>query len=496
MPKKINIKVDNKTKEFIIKSGENLLRALQDNNIYITAPCAGQSKCGKCKVYIHKSASHNSEYSEVLACQTIVNSDLYITIPQSDNALIQSESYFPDLQLTYDSNEPNHYGIAVDIGTTTVVVYLEDLHLHKNLDTRSFLNPQKAFGADVISRIQYAKNEENITKLQQALLSELRIAIESLSSKNNLTAQQIAKVTITGNTTMLHLFLGVDPSSLATYPFNPVFLEEKNLSSKELDLIDSANCEIQLMPSISAFVGADIVAGIAATELTDEEHYSLFLDIGTNGEMALGNKNQLLCCATAAGPAFEGAKISCGLGGVSGAIHQFDESSFKTIGDSLPTGLCGSGLIDLIATLLNQGKLDPSGYLESEITFLEEYNLKLQPQDIREVQLAKGAIIAGIYTLINKAEITIDKIEKVFLAGGFGYAIDPKSAVRIGLLPQELEHKVIRTGNTAGLGARLFLHSEAFKKRANEVAQKAQHFDLSVDMDFNELFVMNMNFPN
>jgi len=496
MPKKINIKVNNKTSNFLTNSGENLLKALRDNNIYVTAPCAGQGKCGKCKVLIHKSSSFNSDYREVTACKTYIESDMHITIPQANNALIQSESYFPDLQIAYDSNEVNSFGIAVDIGTTTIVVYLEDLHAHKNIDNQSFLNPQKAFGADVISRIQYAQNEENISELQHALLSELRLSISSLASKNNLELQQIAKTTITGNTTMLHLFLGVDPSSLASYPFDPVFIEEKNLSGEELNLIEASSSEIQLIPSISAFIGADIVAGIAATELTDEEHYALFLDIGTNGEMALGNKSQLLCCATAAGPAFEGAKISCGLGGVSGAIHQIDESGFKTIDNASPTGLCGSGLIDLVASLLNQDKLDPSGYLESELTFLEDYNLKLQPQDIREVQLAKGAIIAGIYTLINKAGISIDMIEKVYLAGGFGYAIDPVSAVRIGLLPPELEHKVIRTGNTAGLGSRLYLHSEEFKKRANNVAQEAKHFDLSVDMDFNELFVMNMNFPS
>lgn len=493
MPKRITIQYGEKTREIIVNPGLNLLKVFQDNNIPIAAPCAGNGKCGKCAVHWQNPPS--GKPTEILACKTTVDSDLELILPESQSAKIQTESYFPDIPLSWDEAKNGTYGIAVDIGTTTVVVFLEDLHAHRNLDHSSFLNPQKAFGADVISRIQYAENAEKTQQLQTLLLTELENSIQKLCRKNNINIDQITDLSITGNTTMLHLFTATDPSSLAVYPFDPVFIEQKRLSPAELNLPLNKEAKIHLLPSISAFVGADIVGGIAATDLPDENGYALFIDIGTNGEMALGNKEELLCCATAAGPAFEGAKISCGLGGVTGAIHSFSESSFATIDDAKPSGLCGSGLIDVVAENLKSGNLDMTGYLENDLVFLPEYDLKLTPQDIREVQLAKGAIVAGIHTLIGKAEIDIGQINKVYLAGGFGFAINPASAVAIGLIPPELEKLIIRTGNSAGLGARLFLHSASFRERISKITSMAQHFDLSADMKFNELFVMNMHFP-
>jgi len=294
--------------------------------------------------------------------------------------------------------------------------------------------------------------------------------------------------------------MGSDPSGLAIYPFTPVFLDEQQLKGSELGLELYNESEVSLLPSLSAYVGADIIAGLAATELSDDEGYSLYIDIGTNGEMALGNKDRILTCATAAGPAFEGANISCGLGGVNGAIHSFDENGFKTIGSAPPSGLCGSGLVDVIAWLLNQDRLDPSGYLEEAVEILDGGKtadglpLQLTPQDIREVQLAKGAIAAGIKTLLSEANIDASQVERLYLAGGFGYALHEDSAARIGLIPENLKSKVIRAGNLAGLGARLALHSEEFKKRVDMIREKAEYFELSNHMGFNEAFVMEMGF--
>ncbi len=496
MTKTIQIKSFRGLDKIEVPENSNLLRVLQDFNLNISAPCGGKGKCKKCRILIYENSSFSGVGRELLACETQVTENLFVSIPQSNIAQIQTESYFPDIEMNFNQVDESAFGIAIDIGTTTVVVFLEDLKTHENLDNRSFLNPQQTFGADVISRIQYARGPEEVSKLRKGIVDQLNVSIAELCHNSKVSEKLIRKVSIAGNTTMLHLITGTNPSPLAQYPFKPVFVNERVLEAKEMDITALENACIHILPSVSAFVGADIVAGIAATELTDEDAYALFLDIGTNGEMALGNKKRILSCATAAGPAFEGAKISCGMGGVNGAIHKFSESDYKTIGDDHPQGLCGSGLVDVIAYLLNNNILDPSGYLEKDLVFLEEYDLKLTPQDIREVQLAKGAIIAGIYSLVKKANISINEIEKVYLAGGFGFSINPASAVRIGLLPSELEDKVIRAGNTAGLGARLFLQSDDFRRRIQKIAGMTDHFDLSMDMDFNELFVMNMNFPS
>ncbi|MCK5821552.1 MAG: DUF4445 domain-containing protein, partial [Bacteroidales bacterium] len=373
---------------------------------------------------------------------------------------------------------------------------LEDLQKHQNVDSASFLNPQKAFGADVISRIQFTMEQKGLNKLQEVLRIELDKNIQLLCEKNGIDKTAISKLSLAGNTSMLHILKGVDPSSLASYPFTPIFIDLQIITSQELGLQSVPKASIHFLPSLSAYIGADIMAGVAASEMPDDEGYSLFLDIGTNGEMALGNKNRIICCATAAGPAFEGAKISCGLGGVDGAIHSFSLENFETIGNSRPIGLCGSGLIDVVASLLKSQELDLSGYLENPVHFLKESDLSLTPQDIREVQLAKGAIAAGIETLLKMAEIQIDQISKVYLAGGFGYAIHPESASAIGLLPKALIPKIILAGNTSGLGARLYLHADEFGDRISKLASTAEHFDLSMDMGFNESFVMNMGFPD
>lgn len=489
MIRNLRIKSDGGTREIKVSQGSTLLNSLQENNFLISAPCAGNGTCGKCSV-------EKDGGKMILACQHIISDDLEISIPQANEMKIQSESYFPDLNIIYNSIDSVSYGIAVDLGTTTVVVYLEALADNKNIATTSFVNPQNSFGADVISRIQFASEDKGLKMLQASLIKDLDKAIRELCKENEIESEAISRVCISGNTTMLHILKGVDPTPLASYPFTPVFTDLQRIEAKEIDIEAIPNAIVDLLPSLSAYVGADIIAGIASSELPDESDYSLFIDIGTNGEMALGNKDKILCCATAAGPAFEGAKISSGMGGVKGAIHKFSEEGYETIGNSKPLGLCGSGLIDVISHLLKTKKLDPTGYLEEAINFLPGSELSLTPQDIREVQLAKGAIAAGIHTLVNKAEIGFDQISKVYLAGGFGYAINPKSAAEIGLFPDELISKIIRAGNTSGLGARLFLQSDDFASRLKRIAAIAEHFDLSTDMGFNESFVMNMGFPD
>jgi uncharacterized 2Fe-2S/4Fe-4S cluster protein (DUF4445 family) len=342
---------------------------------------------------------------------------------------------------------------------------------------------------------------ESLQEQKQLIVRSINRAIKELAEENGIEGCSINQVVLAGNNPMLHILKGDDPSGLAIFPFNPVFVDEQRLTAGSAGLDFCEGAELILLPSLSSYVGADIIAGIASTELPDEEKYSLYIDIGTNGEMALGNTERILTCATAAGPAFEGAKISCGLGGVDGAIHKFNGDGYKTIGSVPPAGLCGSGLVDVIAWLLDTGKLEPSGYLENPVTILEAnttadgLSLELTPQDIREVQLAKGAIAAGIQTLLSEAGIEESQIERLYLAGGFGYALHVDSAARIGLFPASLKDKVIRAGNLAGLGARLAIHSDAFKERIKSIRDKAEYFELSNHMGFNEAFVMEMHYP-
>ncbi|MBT5425619.1 MAG: DUF4445 domain-containing protein [Bacteroidetes bacterium] len=486
--------------QIISPAGSNLLSILQQQKYYLSAPCGGHGTCNKCSVELIESGEQKSEKRRVLACEYIIESDLEIILSLENSAKIISESYFPDLNIKYNTVDDQEYGIAIDIGTTTIVVYLEDLHEHKNIAAKSFLNPQKAFGADVISRIQFAGESDGLARLHTTIVDSTDQAIREICTENTIQSEKIKRIVVAGNTTMLHLFKGVDPSSLAQYPFTPVFLDQQIIQAEDIGLKSLPDATLTILPSISAYVGADILAGIAASELPDDDEYALFLDLGTNGEIALGNKNGILTSATAAGPAFEGAKISCGMAGVNGAIHSFSSEEYETIGNTKPSGLCGSGLIDVVAWLLSSQQLDETGFLEKEISFLSEEQtgtsnpLQLTPLDIREVQLAKGAIAAGIETLIDKKGISLDQVKKLYLAGGFGYALHTETAAQIGLFPKSMIPKVIRAGNTAGLGARLSLHSEDFITRIIELKDKSQHFDLSTDMGFNERFVMNMNF--
>lgn len=488
--------------ETLVESGnENLLEIIRKTGIPIGAPCGGKGTCKKCRVIIK--GDDNQPLREVLACQHMAEGDLIFEVPAPAAAMILSESYWPDIDFAWNEKPAvQSYGIAVDIGTTTVVVYLEDLVSRKNISTRSFLNPQASYGADVISRIQSVMQKPESLQEQKTLITRsINQAIKDLAVENEIDGCAIKEMAIAGNNPMLHILLGADPSGLAIFPFNPVFVDEQELKAADLGFDFCGTADVILLPALSSYVGADIIAGMAATELTDEDKYSLYIDIGTNGEMALGNQNRILTCATAAGPAFEGAKISCGLGGVDGAIHRFSGNGYKTIGSVPPTGLCGSGLVDVIAWLLDSGKLDPSGYLENPVTILEANKtaeglpLQLTPQDIREVQLAKGAIAAGIQTLLSEAGIEESQVERLYLAGGFGYALHVDSAARIGLFPASMKDKVIRAGNLAGLGARLAIHSGAFRERIKSIQKKAEYFELSNHPGFNEAFVMEMHYP-
>lgn len=407
-------------------------------------------------------------------------------------------------------------GLALDIGTTTVVAYFYDLETGVQLCVQSGLNPQRAFGADVITRIAACAEPDGLAKLQRAVVGLLARLIESFCSDTGRPAASIYHVTVAANTTMLHLLAGIDPKNIAGAPFISATLFGFDLPARELGLPVCPDAPVTLLPSISSYVGADIVAGLTRCGLDRCTERVVYIDIGTNGEMAYcgGAGAPLLCCSTAAGPAFEGAHIRCGTGGVPGAISsvRLDNHTvvFDTIGGAAPVGLCGSGLIDAIAVLLRIGAIDETGRmadpeeldapfcdgLNEEGDFVFDYTrgILLTQQDVREVQLAKAAICAGILTMLHTAGVSVGQVDRVVLAGGFGAHIDPDNACAIGLLPPETAGRVEIVGNAAGLGAVSALLNAESLVRMRALAADCRYIELSGDPFFQDAYVEQMLF--
>ena len=416
------------------------------------------------------------------------------------------------------------YGCAVDIGTTTVVVYLVNLLTGAVEDHRAELNNQRGFGADVISRIQAVSEQpDGSPVLQQAIVSQLDRMVADLFGAHGLPLSSLVELSAVGNTTMLHLLLGIDPASIAVAPFTPVFTQSLSYPLHQLGFNCSANGRIVLSRSIASYVGADISAGIYATAFTRQSEPVLFLDIGTNGEIVLWDGVRLYCCSSAAGPAFEGASILHGTGGVSGAISSVSVVTspdgaialgYETIDQGAPIGICGSGIIDATAILLNLGLMDETGAMISpmddsqglivrtehgtalSIVASDERPVYLTQKDIREIQLAKAAIAAGIRTLLAESGVALADLSSIIIAGGFGSYIDVRHAQSIGLLPPVPTSIMIFAGNAAGKGAVLTLIDPVARESMDRIAQKARYIELSNSAVFMEYYIDEMSFPS
>jgi uncharacterized 2Fe-2S/4Fe-4S cluster protein (DUF4445 family) len=496
---KLSVHHQGEIKQVDAEGGDILLNVLRDKGFDVYSPCGGNGTCGKCKVLVKGEGL-------VTSCLFAINDSLEIVLPDKREAKVLVAQHDHTLQLPLmpgpvaDLSSYPH-GIAIDIGTTSLVFYLVNLITGSLVETRAILNPQAKYGADVITRIQYtAEHPDGLEILQREIINVINQEFTHLIYFAGISPNEIIKVVAAGNTTMLHLLLGVDPISLAIAPYVPQFTDQQLLKGKDLRLNCFPGAEIKILPSISAFVGADIAAGLASIAPSDKFRKFLFMDIGTNGELALVTDNTIWCCSTAAGPAFEGAKISCGLGAVEGAISAFGDEGFTVIGDERPIGLCGSGLIDLVAWLTENNRITPDGLLEHnfEIVPASESGtsaaITLNQNDVREVQLAKSAIASGVRILIKQSGLTFNDIDTLFLAGGFGNYINIESAVRIGLIAPELKDKIIPLGNTSGTGALVALKSIQFDDVLNKLISKTVHVELSGDDDFALEFAMNMMF--
>ena len=415
-----------------------------------------------------------------------------------------------DSILDLKKEKPSVYMTAFDIGTTTVVGYLMDAENGTVCAIESMMNPQAQYGADVIMRANYAL-EHGVDVLSGCIRKAMDELLHKLAKKAKIQPEDIYQVSMVGNTCMHHLFLGILPDSLAHAPYNPAFSERLTLKAKEYGLHIHPQAKLLVLPDIAGYVGADTCGCLLALRQDLKEEISLMIDIGTNGEMVLGNKEKLATCSTAAGPAFEGAKIECGMRGAAGAVdHVVYENgvwNYTTVDHQPAVGLCGSGLIDLTAQLYKAGLIDEMGHLESgqedDSVFVlvppekagNEKGVYLTQKDVGEVQLAKAAIASGIRLLLKELEITEKDIQKIYIAGAFGNYMNPASACAIGLLPPELEHLVEPVGNAAGEGAKIALLNTDELEATDSLVKGIRFIELAASAEFQDTFVDELAFP-
>lgn len=468
-----------------------LLALLRSYSLAPEAPCGGHGTCGKCKVLV--------DGTEQLACQTVVDRDMTVSLQEKPDRTNVLEA---GLDITVPMTPvQSGYLLAFDIGTTTVVGYLLDEQGHE-ISSASMLNPQEPFGADVISRIQLALNGE-----ADAMTACIREGLSKLTKeaceKAGVEPSQIGVVCVVGNPCMQQLFLGMSVKNLATVPFAPSITASNITSAKDIVPLWE-NAVLLTPPDISGYIGADTMGCILSTRMYAGDAITLMVDIGTNGEMALGNKMRMTACSTAAGPALEGAKIKFGMRGAPGAIdHVWVEDGkirCSVIGGGEAKGICGSGLIDAVASFLELGLLNARGRLLTSEEMDGERIARLTDtfyitqNDIREVQMAKGAIAAGISLMARELGIEISQIDKVLLAGAFGSFLKPESACRIGLLPDELLEKITAVGNAAGSGAKMMACSKDEFARTDELISHIEFIELASLPDFQREFAKNMRF--
>ena len=468
-----------------VPTGTNLLDALKENGIYPDAPCGGNGTCGKCTLLVNG--------TQVLACRTVVDRDMTIVLPKSEIRILQ-KSFCAEQGI-----DPLQEGplLAFDIGTTSVVCVLLDGKTGAELAQSSVLNPQVAYGADVITRIQQAV-QGKLTQQTQLIRHAMTDLTKKVCDDAGISPQKVGVVSVVGNPAMQQLFLGICPDNLSEVPFAPALTEAKAVSCKGILSICS-EAQLLIVPDIAGFIGADTIGCLLATKLYEDDALTLLVDIGTNGEMVLGNRNGMIACATAAGPALEGANIQFGMRAAEGAIdHVWTEDGkilCSVIGDGAAKGICGSGLVDAVAVGLQLGLINKRGKLltDNHILPLTE-RIYLTQEDIRQVQLAKGAIYAGIALLAKQLGVEIEAIQKVQLAGAFGSFLNPENACRIGLLPEALLQKIETVGNAALSGAKMLACNKKLLPFTQNLVERTGFLELASLPSFPRIFAKAMLF--
>lgn len=492
-----------------VEIGTTLLSVIRKAGISVSFPCNGKGSCGKCKV---KAIGDLSEFLEKeskwispsekeagvrMACYTTVAGDCEIeVIERSTNAVV--ENAYTAWEGKLDPLYPDGYGVAFDIGTTTVAAQLFSPAEKRPLSAKGELNRQQTYGADVISRI-VSCNTDTVEPQSLLIRRQLSEMIKDLCNGAGISFDEVRYLVVCGNTTMMYILCGIEPAPLSVAPFT---MAQPFGGLFDIDLPDFEHLPCWIPECASAYVGADITCSVLASGMAHMSGNILLVDAGTNGEMVLASGGGLLCCSTAAGPAFEGAGISCGGNASSGAINSVEyrdgSFSYTTIGEQPADKLCGSGLIDAVAALLNAGYITAKGKLklpDGGDFFFGDSSVYLSQKDIRQIQLAKAAIRAGMDTLIHAAGLTYEEIETIILCGGFGSYLRPASAEAIGLIPAGFSQKAIAIGNAAGNGAAQILQSSARQQEAIQLVRSMSTVELASSPYFHDQYIAQMMFP-
>ena len=543
-----SIQILTEDRQISIEHGQTLLEALISAGVLLRADCGGKRRCGKCMVKIAEvfrasvSAADETEAKFLgakeldggsrLACCTEVLDDIAIEIPETSRLSAEVAQKGPTI--LFDklaalkpaaTEKIEGYGLAVDLGTTTIAVYLCNLAAAEVTASISVRNPQVLFGDDVMSRIgAVGQNESLLSRLQKMVVKAIEWGTNSLCRSTRIDPGKINTMIVVGNTTMIHLFVGTDPTSIGMFPYNPQFVEEQIFEAHKIGFRFNRNATVRTLPLITGFIGADIVAATLAAELSHTRPGTMLVDVGTNGEIMFLGKKGLVATSCATGPAFEGAAITYGMHAVSGAIDavKIDGTDAVTCSviqkdPSRPkkmAGLCGTGVVSAVAELLRSQMILPDGafnrktnskQLQLDANETPEFilarpeeteggrTITFTQKDVRAIQLAKGALRTGIDLLCLEAGI--ERPQKILLAGAFGSYIRKKDALTIGMFPDVSEKDIEVVGNAAGAGAILTLFDERFLDQANDLRQSTRVLDLASHPNFQEIFIASLEFP-
>ena len=511
----------------------NLLKMLLADRVFVDNPCNGKGTCGKCKVKV--TSGYCAPMSETerkllkpkeiekgirLACLTeITGSAIVEPLQKERRHKVLTKGYVPKFEK--DSHDQG-YGLMIDIGTTTVVTALVEMKTGNELAQASMINAQKHFGLDVLTRItyEYENPDRGIRELQETIVNSINEMIGEVCLEAGIDRTEICEIDVAANCTMMHMLLGVDARPIGQSPYRPNFVEAKELPASEIGIVAGEETRLYCLPSVSAYIGADIVAGTYVCELSKEKGNVLFIDIGTNGEIVLAGKGRLLCCSCAAGPALEGMNISSGMRAAKGAVEDVEITEagirLKTIGDQKPMGLCGSGILAVVKELLRTGLVKKTGvFIKKEKLSEEDYRypmirldgikrefiLHQSPEllvtqgDVRQVQLAKGAILSGFVALLSKADIAMEDVDKVMIAGQFGTHLPADLLIGTGILPEAVKDKLVYVGNSSKTGAYMALLSQRVKREAEELAEQMEYMELAETENYERIFTESMIFP-
>lgn len=493
MTVRVNFVVEGKAAD--VEPGTTIAEAAVAAGVSISLPCGGQGRCGRCSVTIGGETKRR-----VLACQTKVEGDLVVTTqaPAEKNRVVGATDY-RKIPIRDRTPVGKGYGMAVDIGTTTVAIEVVDMEERLALYRATSVNLQRSRGEDILSRMEYSA-AGGTTELRALILSTINDMLETFTEGG----KKINAVCISGNTVMTHLFMGVDPSPIREPPYMPLFVKAET-TGKESGLDISPDAAIYTMPAISSYVGGDIVSDIVASDLDLKDEMSMLIDVGTNGEIALGNGEMMLVCSSSAGPAFEGAKMTSGmlaqLGAIDGVRIKDGEVSYTVIGGGKPKGICGSGIIDLIAQMFADGMLDRRGNLTERSgaangVFTVAPGIFITQSEIMDIMLTKAAIYSAARTLVRKVGIEFSDLKSIYIAGGFGNFINLDSAVEMGLFPDVDRSKYVYMGNASLTGAVNYLLSGATRARTDRIADTATYLDLSSEPAFYDEYMSAQFLPH